>query len=78
MESLLGRAAFESAKRDWKMTLVLLVAAGVVLGLIVFWIIFATARGVRDNENLQGVLSAIVVGLGFWWWWEMGYKVLPL
>jgi hypothetical protein len=60
------------------MTLVLLVAAGVALGLIVFWIIFASAREIHGNENLQAVLSAIVLGLGFWWWWEMGYRVLPL
>ena len=60
------------------MLLALLVAAGVVLGLLVFWIIFAIVGKVRDNENLQGVLSAIVLGLGFWWWWEMGYKVFPL
>lgn len=60
------------------MTLVLLIAAGVVLGLIVFWIIFAIVGEVRGNENLQAVLSAIVLGLGFWWWWEMGYRVLPL
>jgi hypothetical protein len=60
------------------MTLVLLIAAGVVLGLIIFWIIAAIVRGVRGSENLQAVLSAAVLGLGFWWWWEMGYRVLPL
>ena len=58
--------------------LVLLIAAGVVLGLLVFWAIFAGAREIHGNENLQGVLGLILIGLGLWWYFTMGYKVYPL
>lgn len=60
------------------MTLVLLVAAGVVLGLLVFWGIFAGGRAINGNENLQLVLLTIFFGLGLWWYCTMGYKVYPI
>ena len=60
------------------MTLVLLVAAGVVLGLFVLWAIVAGAREINGDENLQGVLGLILLGLGLWWYCSMGYKVFPI
>jgi hypothetical protein len=58
--------------------LMLLIAGGVLLGLLAFWIVFAIVGAIRDNENLQAALCAILFGLGAWWWWEMGYKVFPI
>lgn len=60
------------------MTLVLLIAAGVVLGLLALWGIFAGGRAINGNENLQTVLCAIALGLGLWWYCSMGYRVFPI
>ena len=46
------------------MTLVVLIAAGVVLGLFVFWGIFAGARAIAsDNERVQAVLLFVALGV---------------